>query len=114
VGDLACHTRGAASELDSFERIGGVLATRATGGEPLPMHCDVVVKVDERGFDTIGGNVLQSVTRRRLDFAPGTRTLDPSYYLPMFVIGGTIYLVALGVIHLLVPRMDRADLPEYA
>ncbi|CAN7547455.1 DUF2272 domain-containing protein [Variovorax paradoxus] len=82
VGDLACHTRGAASELDSFERIGAVLATRATGGEPLPMHCDVVVKVDERGFDTIGGNVLQSVTRRRLDFAPGTRTLDPSYYLP--------------------------------
>ena len=82
VGDLACHTRGAASELDSFERIGGVLAARATGGEALPMHCDVVVKVDERGFDTIGGNVLQSVTRRRLDFAPGTRTLDPSYYLP--------------------------------
>jgi hypothetical protein len=82
VGDLACHTRGAASELDSFERIGAVLATRATGGEPLPMHCDVVVKVDERGFDTIGGNVLQSVTRRRLDFAPGRRTLDPSYYLP--------------------------------
>lgn len=79
VGDLACHTRGAASELDSFERIGAVLATRATGGEPLPMHCDVVVKVDERGFDTIGGNVLQSVTRRRLDFAPGTRMLDPSY-----------------------------------
>lgn len=82
VGDLACHTRGAASELDSFEKIGGGLATRATGGEPLPMHCDVVVKVDDRGFDTIGGNVLQSVTRRRLDFASGTRTLDPSYYLP--------------------------------
>jgi hypothetical protein len=32
----------------------------------------------------------------------------------MFVIGGTIYLVALGIIHLLVPRMDRAELPEYA
>lgn len=79
VGDLACHTRGAASELDRFEKIGAVLATRATGGEPLPMHCDVVVKVDDRGFDTIGGNVLQSVTRRRLDFAPGTRMLDPSY-----------------------------------
>ncbi|CAN7539703.1 DUF2272 domain-containing protein [Variovorax paradoxus] len=89
VGDLACHTRGAASELDSFERIGAVLATRATGGEPLPMHCDVVVKVDERGFDTIGGNVLQSVTRRRLDFAPGTRTLDPSYYLPAGCTVGT-------------------------
>jgi ACS family hexuronate transporter-like MFS transporter len=39
---------------------------------------------------------------------------DPSYYLPMFVIGGTIYLVALGIIHLLTPRMDRVELPEYA
>ena len=35
--------------------------------------------VDAAGFDTVGGNVLQSVTRRRLDFAPGTALLDPSY-----------------------------------
>jgi ACS family hexuronate transporter-like MFS transporter len=48
------------------------------------------------------------------EFAGRVLQRDPSYYLPMFVIGGTIYLVALGVIHLLVPRMDRADLPEYA
>jgi hypothetical protein len=34
---------------------------------------------DATGFDAVGGNVLQSVTRRRLDFAPGTRLLDPSY-----------------------------------
>ncbi len=56
-----------------------MLATRATGGSALPMHCDVVVSVDDRGFDAVGGNVLQSVTQRRLDFAPGTRRLDPSY-----------------------------------
>jgi hypothetical protein len=43
------------------------------------MHCDVVVAVDAKGFDAVGGNVLQSVTMRRLAFAPRTRLLDPSY-----------------------------------
>jgi len=79
VGDLVCQTRGARSALDSFAKIGTVLATRPTGGAALPMHCDVVTAVDARGFDAVGGNVLQSVTLRRLEFAPGTRTLDPSY-----------------------------------
>jgi len=79
VGDLVCQARGTGAELDTFDKIGEVLAARTTGGEPLPMHCDVVVAVDATGFDTVGGNVLQSVTRRRLDFAPGTRWLDPSY-----------------------------------
>ena len=79
IGDIVCQARGAGAELDTFDKIGEVLAARDTGGEPLPMHCDVVVAVDATGFDTVGGNVLQSVTRRRLDFAPGTRWLDPSY-----------------------------------
>jgi hypothetical protein len=79
VGDLVCHARAGRAGLDRFEKIGEVLATRPTGGEPVPMHCDVVVQVDARGFEAIGGNVLQSVTRRRLDFAPGTRVLDASY-----------------------------------
>jgi hypothetical protein len=79
VGDLVCQARGAGAGFDTFDKIGEVLAARDTGGEPLPMHCDVVVAVDATGFDTVGGNVLQSVTRRRLDFAPGTRWLDPSY-----------------------------------
>jgi ACS family hexuronate transporter-like MFS transporter len=48
------------------------------------------------------------------EFAGRVLQRDPSYYLPMFIIGGTIYLVALGVIHLLAPRMDRVELPEYA
>ncbi|RSZ33202.1 DUF2272 domain-containing protein [Variovorax sp. 553] len=79
VGDLVCQARGADAGLDTFDKIGEVLALRDTGGDPLPMHCDVVVAVDATGFDTVGGNVLQSVTRRRLDFAPGTRWLDSSY-----------------------------------
>ena len=79
VGDLVCQTRGAEAGLDSFEKIGEVLATRPTGGGALPMHCDAVVSVDATGFEAIGGNVLQSVTRRRFDFAPGTTLLDPSY-----------------------------------
>ncbi len=79
VGDLVCQTRGAGAGLDTFDKIGEVLASRPTGGDALPMHCDVVVAVDATGFDTVGGNVLQSVTRRRLDFAPGTMLLDPSY-----------------------------------
>jgi len=79
VGDLVCQARGAGVALDSFEKIGEVLAARRSGGGALPMHCDVVVAVDAQGFEAIGGNVLQSVSSRRLAFAPGTTLLDPSY-----------------------------------
>ena len=79
VGDLVCQARGAGAEINTFDRIGEVLAQRPTGGEALPMHCDVVVGVDATGFDTVGGNLIQSVTLRRLAFAPGTKLLDPSY-----------------------------------
>ncbi len=79
VGDLVCQARGSGAGLDTFGKIGGILASRGVGGGALPMHCDVVVAMDAEGFDTVGGNVLQSVTRRRLDFAPGTRLLDASY-----------------------------------
>ena len=48
------------------------------------------------------------------EFAGRVLQRDPSYYLPMFVIAGTIYLIALGIIHLLAPRLERAELPEYA
>ncbi|QNK69544.1 DUF2272 domain-containing protein [Variovorax sp. PAMC26660] len=79
VGDLVCQARGDGAGLDTYDKIGEVLATRSTGGDALPMHCDVVVAVDATGFDTVGGNVVQSVTLRRLDFARGTNLLDPSY-----------------------------------
>ncbi len=35
---------------------------------------------------------------------------NPSYYLPMFVIAGVTYLVAWGVIHLLVPKLEPAKI----
>jgi hypothetical protein len=79
IGDLVCQARGVGAGLDSFGKIGEVLAQRPTGGDALPMHCDVVVAVDAAGFDAVGGNVVQSVTLRRLAFAPGSRLLDPSY-----------------------------------
>ena len=81
VGDLICQTRGAGAGLDQFETLGRVLAERPTGGRAVPMHCDVVTAVDDSGFDAVGGNVLQSVTLRRLAFAPGTHRLDPSYLM---------------------------------
>jgi hypothetical protein len=80
VGDLVCQARASAAGFDTFDKIGEVLAQRHSGGAALPMHCDVVVATDATGFDTVGGNVLQSVTLRRLDFATGTRLLDPSYF----------------------------------
>ena len=79
IGDIVCQARGAGAGIDTYGKIGEVLAQRPTGGDALPMHCDVVVAVDATGFDTVGGNLLQSVTLRRLAFAPGTRLLDPSY-----------------------------------
>ena len=35
---------------------------------------------------------------------------NPRYYLPMFVVAGTIYLVALAVIHSLAPRLEPAPM----
>ena len=33
-------------------------------------------------------------------------------YLPIFVIAGSAYLVALGIIHLLAPRLEPANVEE--
>ncbi len=79
VGDLVCHARAGDADLNSFAALGAALASRNAFGGGLAMHCDVVVGVDATGFDAIGGNVLQSVTKRRFVFAPGTRVLDPGY-----------------------------------
>lgn len=40
------------------------------------------------------------------EFAGRVLNADPSFYLPMFIIAGTTYLVALGVIHLLSPKLE--------
>jgi MFS transporter, ACS family, hexuronate transporter len=44
------------------------------------------------------------------EFAGRVLNRDPSYYLPMFIVGGTLYLVALAVVHTLAPRLEPAQL----
>jgi ACS family hexuronate transporter-like MFS transporter len=44
------------------------------------------------------------------EFAGRVLNRDPSYYLPMFIVGGTLYIVALAVIHVLAPRLEPAQL----
>lgn len=75
-GDLLCNTRARAAAIDTFEGLGETLR----GGGSLPMHCDVVVAVDaaRRETQTVGGNVLQSVTLRRLELLP-SGALSPRY-----------------------------------
>ena len=44
------------------------------------------------------------------EFAGRVLNRDPSYYLPMFIVGGTLYIVALAVVHALAPRLEPAQL----
>ncbi len=64
VGDLLCYGRGK-TPLKNFDAW-----QRAVKGAKFstPAHCDVVIEVDlaARKLESIGGNVLQSVTRRKL------------------------------------------------
>ncbi len=53
----------------------------------------------------IGGILIAELAGRVLQ-------RDPSFYLPMFVVAGLIYLVALGVIHGLAPRLERVILAD--
>jgi MFS transporter, ACS family, aldohexuronate transporter len=50
----------------------------------------------------LGGVVMATYVGSVLD-------KNPSYYLPMFIIAGVTYLVAWGVIHLLAPRLEPAN-----
>lgn len=79
VGDLVCHARGRSAGLNDYAALTQALQQRLDFGRALPMHCDVVTQVDAQGLSAVGGNVLDAVTLRRLDFAPGTRQLDTSY-----------------------------------
>jgi ACS family hexuronate transporter-like MFS transporter len=40
------------------------------------------------------------------EFAGRVLNRDPSYYFPMFVVAGTIYLLALAVVHACAPRLE--------
>lgn len=49
----------------------------------------------------IGGIILPYYAGKVLD-------QNPSYYLPMFVVAGVAYLIALAVIHSLAPKLEQA------
>jgi hypothetical protein len=64
VGDLLCYSRGAPLLKDFASwRIAALQP-----GFAAPAHCEVVVEVDTdaKKIETVGGNVIQSVARRRL------------------------------------------------
>lgn len=68
AGDLLCATRAATAGVVSFDALAAAMATRPAG-QPFPMHCDLVVRADEGGdakIESIGGNVVQSVTLTRM------------------------------------------------
>jgi ACS family hexuronate transporter-like MFS transporter len=44
------------------------------------------------------------------EFAGRVLNRDPRYYLPMFIVGGTLYIIALAVVHALAPRLEPAQL----
>jgi hypothetical protein len=64
AGDLLCATRASTAGVADFSALAAALASRPPG-VAFPMHCELVVRADEGGdakLDTIGGNVVQSVT----------------------------------------------------
>jgi hypothetical protein len=81
-GDLLCNTRARAAAIDTFESLGEALGS----GASLPMHCDLVVSVDPAGLQaqSIGGNVLQSVTLRRLQLQPQADATQPPLLSPRY------------------------------
>ncbi len=68
AGDLLCATRASTVRIAKFDTLAAAMAARAAG-QAFPMHCELVVRSDEGGdakLDTIGGNVVQSVTLSRM------------------------------------------------
>ena len=68
AGDLVCATRASTADVATFEALRAAIALRSPG-QAFPMHCELVVRSDERGdakLDSIGGNVVQSVTLSRM------------------------------------------------
>jgi MFS transporter, ACS family, aldohexuronate transporter len=46
------------------------------------------------------------------EFAGRVLNANPKYYLPMFVVAGSAYLIALAVVHAMAPRLEPARLAE--
>jgi hypothetical protein len=61
VGDLLCFAHDCDSGADTFDKL-----RRALAAHPVNMHCDLGVRRDSASVDTVGGNVVQSVTLQRL------------------------------------------------
>jgi len=83
-GDLICHTRAGSSGIDQHAVLLQRLAQRRLlpWRLPIPMHCDIVTRADENGnakLETIGGNVFQSVTLRRMTL-DDRKTLSRRYF----------------------------------
>ncbi len=64
IGDLLCYSRG----IFPLKNFGEWQKAVKEPGFSAAAHCDVVIGVDKdkKKMETIGGNVLQSVTRRKL------------------------------------------------
>ena len=68
AGDLLCATRAGSARIASFGALAAAMAAQP-GADAFPMHCELVVRADEGGdakLETIGGNVIQSVTLSRM------------------------------------------------
>lgn len=68
AGDLLCATRSGTAGTTRFAALAAAMAA-APAAAGFPMHCDLVVRSDEGaggGLETIGGNVLNSVTLSRM------------------------------------------------
>ncbi len=81
-GDLLCASRSDRSTLDSYAALIEGLSQRSRFNAGFAMHCELVVAVNRNaGFlEAIGGNVVQSVTRRRLALAgDGSGLLNSRY-----------------------------------
>lgn len=81
-GDLLCATRSGRSKLDNYPALTEALSERTRFHAALAMHCELVVSVRPKAgyLEAIGGNVVQSVTRRRLALADdGSGLLNSRY-----------------------------------
>ena len=68
AGDLICATRAGTAGIARFDELSAAMAERSPG-QGFPMHCELVVRSDEGGdakIESIGGNVVQSVTLTRM------------------------------------------------
>ncbi len=84
VGDLICYARSDSAKNNSFDSFYGLLLARRSATKDKPIvysHCDFVVESDKNGdskLSAIGGNVVQSVTLRRM-YLNQQKTLSDNY-----------------------------------